>query len=364
MISKIPATIITGFLGAGKTTLIRHMLQNAQGRRIALIINEFGDLGVDGDILKGCGDETCREEDVMELSNGCICCTVADDFIPTMEKLLAREDRPDHIVIETSGLALPQPLVRAFNWPGISTQVTVDGVVTVVDGKAVTEGRFAHSVAAVDAQRQLDENLDHETPLSELFEDQIACADMIVVNKTDLLEGAEAEALVGTLRESSRSGVQVVTTSMGKLPVDVLLGQGMGAESDLDSRHELHHHHHDHSDEHEHDHEHDHDHHHDHDHDAFESFVVTLGEITDPKAFSDQVSTIIGAHDILRLKGFAAVSGKPMRLTLQAVGPRVETYFDQPFGDTARATRLVVIGQAGLDQAAIEAALKSCAAVH
>ena len=356
MISKIPATIITGFLGAGKTTLIRHMLQNAQGRRIALIINEFGDLGVDGDILKGCGDETCREEDVMELSNGCICCTVADDFIPTMEKLLAREDRPDHIVIETSGLALPQPLVRAFNWPGISTQVTVDGVVTVVDGKAVTEGRFAHSVAAVDAQRQLDENLDHETPLSELFEDQIACADMIVVNKTDLLEGAEAEALVGTLRDSSRSGVQVVTTSMGKLPVDVLLGQGIGAEGDLDSRHELHHHHHDHSDEHEHD--------HDHDHDAFESFVVTLGEITDPKAFSDQVSTIIGAHDILRLKGFAAVSGKPMRLTLQAVGPRVETYFDQPFGDTARATRLVVIGQAGLDQAAIEAALKSCAAVH
>ena len=360
MISKIPATIITGFLGAGKTTLIRHMLQNAQGRRIALIINEFGDLGVDGDILKGCGDETCREEDVMELSNGCICCTVADDFIPTMEKLLAREDRPDHIVIETSGLALPQPLVRAFNWPGISTQVTVDGVVTVVDGKAVTEGRFAHSVAAVDAQRQLDENLDHETPHSELFEDQIACADMIVVNKTDLLEGAEAEALVGTLRESSRSGVQVVTTSMGKLPVDVLLGQGIGAESDLDSRHELHHHHHDHSDEHEHEHDHDHD----HDHDAFESFVVTLGEITDPKAFSDQVSTIISAHDILRLKGFAAVSGKPMRLTLQAVGPRVETYFDQPFGDTARATRLVVIGQAGLDQAAIEAALKSCAAVH
>ena len=260
MVSKIPATIITGFLGAGKTTLIRHMLQNAQGRRIALIINEFGDLGVDGDILKGCGDETCREEDVMELSNGCICCTVADDFIPTMEKLLAREDKPDHIVIETSGLALPQPLVRAFNWPGISTQVTVDGVVTVVDGKAVTEGRFAHSVAAVDAQRQLDENLDHETPLSELFEDQIACADMIVVNKTDLLEEAEAQALVNTLNGSSRAGVQVVTTSMGKLPVDVLLGQGIGAESDLEARHELHHHHHDHDDDHGDDDHDDHDH--------------------------------------------------------------------------------------------------------
>ena len=352
MVKKIPATIITGFLGAGKTTLIRHMLENVQGRRIALIINEFGDLGVDGDILKGCGDETCREEDVMELSNGCICCTVADDFIPTMEKLLAREDKPDHIVIETSGLALPQPLVRAFNWPGISTQVTVDGVVTVVDGKAVTDGRFAHSVEAIDAQRKLDENLDHETPLSELFEDQVACADMIVVNKTDLLAAAQADALVASLRSSARDGVQVVKTSMGKLPVDVLLGQGIGAEADLASRHELHHHHHD-DDEHGH-------HHHEHDHDAFESFVVNLGEISDAKQFADQTSDIIRAHDILRLKGFAAVAEKPMRLTLQAVGPRVNTYFDQPFGTAPRVTRLVVIGQAGMDRMAIEAALYAC----
>ena len=352
MVKKIPATIITGFLGAGKTTLIRHMLENVQGRRIALIINEFGDLGVDGDILKGCGDETCREEDVMELSNGCICCTVADDFIPTMEKLLAREDKPDHIVIETSGLALPQPLVRAFNWPGISTQVTVDGVVTVVDGKAVTDGRFAHSVEAIDAQRKLDENLDHETPLSELFEDQVACADMIVVNKTDLLAAAQADALVASLRSSARDGVQVVKTSMGKLPVDVLLGQGIGAEADLTSRHELHHHHHD-DDKHGH-------HHHEHDHDAFESFVVNLGEISDAKQFAEQTSDIIRAHDILRLKGFAAVAGKPMRLTLQAVGPRVDTYFDQPFDTAPRVTRLVVIGQAGMDRMAIEAALHAC----
>ena len=185
MRAKIPATVVTGFLGAGKTTLIRNMLQNANGKRIALIINEFGDLGVDGDILKGCGDETCPEDDVMELSNGCICCTVAEDFVPTLEKLLDRETPPDHIVIETSGLALPQPLVRAFQWPEISTRVTVDGVVTVVDGKAVSEGVFAANLEAVEAQRRADENLDHETPLSELFEDQIACADMIVVNKID-----------------------------------------------------------------------------------------------------------------------------------------------------------------------------------
>ena len=353
MQAKIPATVVTGFLGAGKTTLIRHMLENAEGKRIALIINEFGDLGVDGDILKGCGDETCSEDDIMELSNGCICCTVAEDFVPTMEKLLARKDKPDHIVIETSGLALPQPLVRAFNWPEISTKVTVDGVVTVVDGKAVSEGRFAHNVEAVDAQRKRDENLDHETPLSELFEDQVACADMIVVNKSDLLGEEAAAALVGTLKADSRDGVQVVKTSMGRLPVDVLLGQGVGSESDLAARNEVHHHHHDD------DHQDEHHHHHDHDHDEFESFVVQRGEIADPKAFAEQVADIIRAHDILRLKGFAAVEGKPMRLTLQAVGPRVDTYFDQPFGDAPRTTRLVVIGQAGLDRAAIETALSA-----
>lgn len=360
MPAKIPATVITGFLGAGKTTLIRHMLENASGKRIALIINEFGDLGVDGDILKGCGDETCTEDDIMELSNGCICCTVADDFVPTMEKLLARENKPDHIVIETSGLALPQPLIRAFNWPEISTQVTVDGVVTVVDGKAVSEGRFAHNVAAVDAQRKLDENLDHETPLSELFEDQIACADMIVVNKSDLLGESESSDLAAKLKSESREGVQVVKASMGALPVDVLLGQGIGAEGDMDARHEVHHHHHhdddDHHDDH---HDDDHHHHHDHDHDAFESFVVERGEITDATAFAEQVADTIRAHDILRLKGFAAVTGKPMRLTLQAVGPRVDTYFDKPFGSDPRITRLVVIGQAGLDHGAITKALQA-----
>ena len=352
MTTKIPATVVTGFLGAGKTTLIRHMLANANGKRIALIINEFGDLGVDGEILKGCGDETCTEDDIVELSNGCICCTVADDFIPSLEKLLSRDRRPDHIVIETSGLALPQPLVRAFNWPGISTRVTVDGVVTVIDGKAVTEGRFAHDVAAVDAQRALDDNLDHETPLSELFEDQVACADMIVVNKTDLLNEAEAEALVARLKSDSRSGVHVVRTSMGALPVEVLLGQGIGAENDLEARHEIHHHHH-------HDDDEDDDHHeHEHGHDEFESFVVDRAEITDPKAFAEQVSEIIRQHDILRLKGFAAVAGKPMRLTIQAVGPRIDSYFDRPFAATeTRGTRLVVIGQSGLDRAAIEAAL-------
>ncbi len=341
---KIPTTVVTGFLGSGKTTLIRHLLDNANGKRIALIINEFGDLGVDGDILKGCGDETCTEEDIYELSNGCICCTVAEDFIPTMEALLDRPDAPDHIVIETSGLALPQPLVRAFQWPQISTRVTVDGVVTVVDGKAVAEGQFAANLDAVDAQRKSDDNLDHETPLSELFEDQIAAADMIVVNKADLLGEAEADALVTRLGDEARGGVQVLRATMGVLPVEVVLGQGAEAEANMEGRDEGHHH----GDE-------DDDHH--HDHDEFETFVVERAEVADPAAFTAQVAEVIRAHGILRLKGFVAVTGKPMRLTLQAVGPRIDSYYDQPFGDMPRSTRLVVIGESGLDRAAIAEAL-------
>ncbi|KAF0675508.1 cobalamin biosynthesis protein CobW [Profundibacterium mesophilum] len=368
MSAKIPATIVTGFLGAGKTTLIRHMLANAEGRRIALVINEFGDLGVDGEILKGCGEESCSEEDIVELSNGCICCTVAEDFIPTLKALLARENRPDHIVIETSGLALPQPLVRAFGWPEIAGQVTVDGVVTVVDGKAAADGQFAHDLAAIEAQRRADDTLDHETPLSELFEDQLACADMIVVNKSDLLSVEEADRLAAELREGSRDGVQIVRASQGALPIEVLLGRGAAAERDMAARGELHHthgeghghdhHHEDH--EHDHDHGHGHEHGHDHGHDAFESFVVSRGEIADPADFLARVGQTIKDHGILRLKGFAAVAGKPMRLTIQAVGPRTDSHYDRPFGsDATRETRLVVIGASGLDRAAIETALRA-----
>lgn len=350
--AKIPATVITGFLGAGKTTLIRNLLAKSEGKRIALVINEFGDIGIDGDVLKGCGDATCTEDDIVELSNGCICCTVADDFIPTMEKLLNRDNPPDHIVIETSGLALPQPLVRAFNWPEIRTRVTVDGVVTVVDGPASAAGQFTANKAALDAQRAADDSLDHETPLSELFEDQLACADMIVLSKTDQMSSADIQTVEDTLGARTRNGVLMLHSTGEGINADILLGLGIGAEDDLEARHEIHHHHHDHDD--------DDDHHeHEHGHDEFDSFAMTMGEIADPVAFTTRLKDVIAEHNILRLKGFAAIEGKPMRQVIQAVGPRIDSYFDRPFGAEARATRLVVIGMHGLDQAAIEAAIAS-----
>ncbi|MEW7006533.1 cobalamin biosynthesis protein CobW [Lentilitoribacter sp. EG35] len=353
--SKIPATIITGFLGAGKTTIIRSMLQNADGKKIALIINEFGDLGVDGDVLKGCGAENCTEEDIVELTNGCICCTVADDFIPTMEKLLEREERPDHIVIETSGLALPQPLVAAFNWPEIKSQVTVDGVVTVVDSAAVSDGRFAHDHDKLDAQRQEDESLDHESPLEELFEDQLTAADMIVLNKADLIDEIKLDQVKASVQNSIERKPAFVVARNGIVPSDVLLGLGVGSEDDLATRKSHHekHHHDEHSDD---DHEH---HHHHHDHDEFESFVVELGVVKKPEEFCVGLSELIQEYGILRLKGIVHVPDKAMRLVIQAVGARVDQHFDRLWNaDEEKSSKLVVIGLHDIEQQKIASAIK------
>jgi len=300
-------------------------------------------VGVDGEVLKGCGQSACGEGDIVELANGCICCTVADEFIPTMTLLLDRDDPPDHIVIETSGLALPQPLVRAFNWPEIRGRVTVDGVVTVVDSAAVAEGRFAHNEDAVQAQRQADEALDHESPLEELFEDQLACADMILLNKADLLDADALDNVEASLKREARTGVSFLRVKNGDVPSRVLLGLASSAEDDMEARKS---HHESHGEE-------------DHDHDDFESFVVSPEPVRDRDEFLGSLKTTLAAHGILRLKGFVDVAGADARLVVQAVGPRIESYFDRPWrpGEERRAS-LVVIGEKGLDEHTIRTALE------
>ncbi|MGF1650583.1 MAG: cobalamin biosynthesis protein CobW [Hyphomicrobiaceae bacterium] len=362
MSQRIPCTVITGFLGAGKTTLIQHLLRNPEGRRIALIINEFGDIGVDGDLIASCGITGCADDDVIELANGCICCTVADDFIPTLTKLIERDRRPDHIVIETSGLALPQPLLRAFAWPEVRAAVTVDGVVAVVDSEAVAAGRFAADPDAVARQRAADESLDHESPLHELFEDQVSCADLIVLSKSDLVDRATLDRVSATVAAEKRSAAKIVQSGERKPPASVLLGLGIGAETDAEHRrshHEAHHHNMNHDDDDQHG-----DDHADHGHDAFESFVIELAAPVEAQNLIARVSAAGTREGVLRIKGFAEVPGKPMRLVVQAVGPRVETYFDRPWRDAdARPGRLVVIGLAGLDRAALAGLLSGNARV-
>jgi cobalamin biosynthesis protein CobW len=340
-LSKIPVTVITGFLGAGKTTLIRHLMANPQGKRLAVLVNEFGTAGVDGDILKSCADENCPESNIVELANGCICCTVADDFIPTIEALMALPQTPDHILIETSGLALPKPLLKAFDWPAIRSRITVDGVIALADAEAVAAGRFAPDVAAVQAQREADDSLDHDTPLGEVFEDQISCADIVLMSKADLA-GANGLAKAKAMIEAEMPRrVPVLAMTEGVIDPRIILGLGAAAEDDLDARPS----HHDGAD--------------DHEHDDFDSVVIELSEVEDAKALEAAVLRLAREQNALRIKGYIAVKGKPMRMLVQAVGDRLRTQYDRPWGDAPRRSQLVVIGEHDhIDPAKIRAVLE------
>ena len=341
-LTKLPVTVVTGFLGSGKTTLIRHLMQNPGGKRLAIIVNEFGDVGVDGEILKSCAIPNCPEENILELANGCICCTVADDFIPTLEQLMKLEPRPEHILIETSGLALPKPLLKAFDWPDIRSKITVDGVIALADAEAVAAGQFAPDLAAVAAQRDADDSLDHETPLSEVFEDQISCADLILLTKPDLAgaEGiAKAKAVIAA--EAPRN-LPVIEVTDGQIDPRIVLGLEAAAEDDLQARPS----------------------HHDgvpeHDHEDFDSVVIGLDELESPESLIKRIETLAETQNILRVKGYAAVKGKPMRLLVQAVGARVRAQYDRPWAPKEmRMGRVVVIAEHDdIDRNAVESTLK------
>ena len=337
---RVPATVITGFLGAGKTSLVRHLLTHAGGRRLAVIVNEFGELGIDRELMLGCGDPACAKDDIVELANGCLCCTVAQDFLPTLTRLLDRDAAPENILIETSGLALPKPLVQAFAWPEIRTRTTVDGVLTVIDAAAIEAGLFAADPEAVARQRTADPALAHDNPLEEVFTDQLACADLVILNKTDLVGAADLPKLREDIQARLRPGVKLVTARDGRVSPEVALGLSASAEADLDTRPSMH------------------DLEAEHDHDDFESFVVTMGPVCDGEDFLARLRATIAGHDVLRMKGFIDVPGRDRRQVVQAVGDRVQRHFDRAWlpGEN-RQTRLVVIGRKGLDRAAITAAL-------
>jgi cobalamin biosynthesis protein CobW len=339
---KIPCTVVTGFLGAGKTTLVRHVLAHAGGRRIAVLVNEFGALGIDGEVLRSCGIPGCEDADIVELANGCLCCTVADEFLPAMQALLDRPAPPEHSLVETSGLALPKPLLKAFGWPEVRARVTVDGVIAVVDGPAVAAGRFADDPAAVEAQRAADPNLDHDNPLAEVYGDQVAAADLVVLNKADLLAADALDAVRAAVMAALPRPAALITAVEGRVDLAVLLGLEAAAEDDLQTRPSCH----------------------DavdgaHEHDDWDSFVVPVDETDAPDALVRRMADVAAAHDVLRMKGFVPVAGRPMRLAVQGVGTRFRQHYDRAWAPgEARAGHIVVIGRTGLDRAAVTAALR------
>ena len=339
-LEKIPVTILTGFLGAGKTTLIRNLILKNKSKKLAVIINEFGDLGVDGEIVKQCSDETCPEENILELANGCICCTVADDFIPTMKSLLEGQYIPEHILIETSGLALPKPLLKAFEWPEIRSRLTVDSVLAVVDAEAVVNGIFAPQMSTELEEKQNQTYVEHETPLSEVFEDQINCSDVVLLTKPDLVENiSDARNII--IKEMERN-VPILEVQNGDIGADVILGVNAAAETDLDNRRS----HHDGFD--------------DHEHDDFDTFSISVPKILDIEKFKIVLETLIRENDILRIKGFLRVESKPLNLLVQSVGKRLSVNFTDTKIPVENTGNLVFIGEKGrIDQDVISAYLHS-----
>ena len=330
LLRKTPITIITGFLGSGKTTLISKLIETYKTGRLAIIVNEFGDIGVDGDIIKSCAIPNCPAENIIELSNGCICCTVADDFIPTIDKILKLNPKPDHIIIETSGLALPKPLLKAFEWPEIRTQITVDGVIALADAEAVSKERFAPSPEALERQRLADENISHETPLSEVFEDQVYCSDLVLLTKTDIVTKDDLSKAKNIIKNFKNKEMPIIEIENGNIEPGIILGLESEAENDLLSRPS----HHDGEDEHE--------------HDDFENIVVNIDTINNQDYFLEKLNLLTSEFEILRTKGFVRVENKPMRLLIQGVGTRIRTQFDVLLDDLEnRSGKLVFIAEKG-----------------
>ncbi|HIO92332.1 MAG TPA: cobalamin biosynthesis protein CobW [Leucothrix mucor] len=354
-LSKIPATVVTGFLGSGKTTLLSNIIKQSKGKRIAIIVNEFGEMDIDSDLLRSCAIEGCEENNnevtlledgIYELPNGCICCTVEEEFLPVMKKLVERRDEIDHVLIETSGLALPKPLVQAFNWPDVQNHFTVDSVITVVDGPALSDGRFAHSHEQIETQRQADNSLNHDPSIQELFEDQLGAADLIIISKNDLVDDDKRQVIEEKLRAQLNDSVKILSIENGEINPDLILGLEAASEDRIESLHSHH------------DHHHEHDKHHHHAHDDFDSIVVKLG-IVDNDNLLQQLDSVIKSQNIYRAKGFVALENKPMRQVVQAVGARVEHYFDRPWrADETPCTEIVLIGkQLNVEQ--IKTALKT-----
>tara|TARA_B100000700_G_C15046650_1_gene858286 strand:+ start:2566 stop:3669 length:1104 start_codon:yes stop_codon:yes gene_type:complete len=313
MSSRIPVTVITGFLGSGKTTLLRHLLITSNAR-LAVLINEFGSVGLDGDLIKSCG--FCKDQElpgrIVELNNGCLCCTVQEDFLPTMQGLLSKSKDLEGIIVETSGLALPKPLLLALNWPEIRSNVYINAVITLVDGEALREGSPVGDLKALQKQREDDPNIDHMTSVDDLFKDQLREADLVLVSRSDKISSMEMEIIREEIKSQVNCKTPILPISNGVISSEMILGLKNPIRDEVllfeTSENPSDHHHHDHLD--------------------VSSFSLRLECDLNKDFIERALLLIVEKYPILRIKGRCWLTGKTIPLQIQMVGKRLTSWFE------------------------------------
>ena len=307
MKKKIPVIVVSGFLGSGKTTFLRYLLKESN-KKFGLIINEFGDVGIDGDLIKSCDKCDESEDDcVIELNNGCLCCTVQDDFVPSIKALLEFNPPIESIIIETSGLALPIPLIQALNWPEIRSSIYLDVVVGIVNGESMLNGSPINDLNKITKQYNETDKIDHNATIDELFEEQLEVSDIVLVSRSDILNDDQFDVVKNKIQGSLNSSTPVLKSKNGKIDLNYLFDFNFKKETYKEFLTEEH----------------------DHNHVELVSDSFKLNYFLEKNDFEKEMSKILDELNILRIKGRIWIPNKSLPLQIQIVGKKINTWFEE-----------------------------------